>query len=93
MRFDDRVTKSGYTLLPPAKHPSGDILLAEKMVWDKDVGASMQMLWAIRRGQEDMGATFFVKVGEPMVARRNTAIKAATQFLADSIEVGRLPAG
>ncbi len=92
MRFDDRITQSGFTLLKKEPHPGGEILLAERMIRDEDFGPCWEMLYAIRRKKEDMGQTLLVRADEPYVARRAAAIAAAETFITDSIAVGRLKA-
>lgn len=92
MRFDDRISKSGFRLLTPEPNPGGEILLAERMINDADYGPVWEMLYAIKREKEDMGQTILVRADDPYAARRNAAIKAAETFITDSIAVGRLKA-
>lgn len=92
MRFDDTISKSGFTLLSPEPHPGGDILLAERPMYDDDFGSCKEMLFCIRRGKEDMGQTILVRATDPYQARRRAVIQAARVFITDSIDCGRFPA-
>jgi len=92
MRFDDRISKSGFRLLTPEPNPGGEILLAERMINDEDYGPCWEMLYAVRRKKEDMGQTVLVRADEPYQARRAATIRAAETFITDSIDCGRLPA-
>lgn len=92
MNFADRMSNSGFVLLAPEHNPGGDILLGERTAWDEDLGAVVEVMWAIRRGKEDMGRTLMIKHDVPHTIRRAAAIKDAETFIADNIDVGRFPA-
>jgi hypothetical protein len=92
MRFDDRIANSNFTFLDPEKTPGGDILLAERFVYDPQHGGCIETLWCIRRDKEDSGRTVFQKTDIPPEVRRAAAIIDATQWIADNIEGGRYSA-
>lgn len=90
MKFNDRVSASGYVLLAKEPNPGGEILLAEKTIWND--GPQVEVLWAIKRDEEDMGQVLTFSTKTPKHIRRQAAIQIANQFIADNIQVGRFKA-
>lgn len=86
MNFEEMVRKTGFSVINPEKTEHGDILLAEKWNTKEEM---WEMLWAIKRGVEDMGRTVFFKINTPRYIRILATQKDALSFIADNIKAGR----
>lgn len=86
MSFEDRIRNSGFKILNPMKNKEGDILLAQRY---NRVELMWEMLWCIKRGDEDIGRTVFFLDDEPLPIRLMATKKDAENFIAENLKVGR----